>query len=221
MQVKLQNQGDPRWFSEEMAPGVKIGPEGCFLSCIAMALGNYAIDTDPGSLSTALKPLGGFDSEGNMNHNKLPLLYPQILDFRRVDTTNAPGGGGKTLPLTAIEDIKRLISIGMPVQVWVDNVGNDGKPDHWVLCKDYKNGDFLINNPDGGLEQWFSVRYGDITKKLYGYYAMIGPPIAFPDSSTQADHEDGQAAYAASQGTKVKDVASAIANAHLILDLIV
>ncbi len=206
MLVPQYNQATPSWASIEMAPGFILRQYGCFDTCVAMALANFGINVDPGQLCLAMKSIGGFDAEGNMIHSKLETLYPSILDYRRVNTTNAPGNVGKTLILTAIDQIRRFLATGMPVMLWVDNVGNDGLPDHWVLIKDFRNGDFLINNPDGGVEQWFSVKYGDITKKLYGYYVIIGSPLGVPDTSTTDDKRDGQAAFKAAQVYKGHNV---------------
>lgn len=202
------NQGDPRWRDIELAPGLPMWRYGCLITSIAMGLKNYAIDIDPGQLCLKLKAAGGFDSEGNMVHSVMNSLFHDVLLYRRVHTTNFPGDASKTLIGEAIRQVDQLLKLGQPVPLVVDHVGNDGLPDHAVIAKEYRNGDFLINNPDGGIEQWFSDRYGDPMKKLYGHFAIIGPGLGFPPQSTPDHQKMGLALWKAAMVWRGRDVAT-------------
>lgn len=205
MRVQNYSQFDPRWADVVMAPSsLKMRGWGCMVTSLSMALGNYAIEINPGDLCRKISEFKGFDSLGYFDNTVIPKMFPSVLNYARENTTNIPGG--RLQPSAAIEKIRSLVSAGQPVLIWVDNVKQDGEADHWVLVKDHKNVDFLINNPDGGLEQWFSVRYGDPLKKIYGFLALVGPPIEFPDHSTISDKKRGQAMFKAAQVAQGKNV---------------
>lgn len=206
LNLPAYSQFDPRWASMELVPGMTMGRWGCMVTSICMALKNYAIDITPGDLCAKLKAINGFDSEGNLKHEAVSKLYPDVIFYERVYTSNFPGQGQKWLVSAAIERVKNLLALGQPAILNVDNVGNDGIPDHWVMAKEYRNGDFLIHNPDGGLEQWFSQRYGDPTKKLFGHYAILGPAIGYPDSSSHERQQMGLALWKAAMVWKGRNV---------------
>lgn len=174
------------------------------VTSLSMALSNYAIDVDPGELCKKIVAVGGFDAQGYFDNNVIPRMFPTVLNYERGNTTNLPNG--KIQPATAVEKIKSLVMAGQPVLLWVDSILQDGQADHWVVAKDVKGDDFLINNPAGGVEQWFSVRFGDPLKKIYGYLAIVGPPINFPDTASQSDMKRGQAMFKAAQVAQGKNV---------------
>jgi len=209
MRVANYNQADPRWASivfATMPDGtpMTIRQWGCMFTSLADALLNYGIDINPGDLAAKIKSLKGFDGQGYFDNNTIPKMFSSVLNYERVNTTNVPSG--RLQPDAAVNKIKSLLMAGQPVLVWVDNVKQDGEPDHWVCFKDYRNGDFLISNPDGGLDQWFSVRYGDPLKKIYGYLALVGPAVDVPDGASDSDKKRGLAAWKASQVAQGKNV---------------
>ncbi len=218
MRVSNYNQADPRWGSNVFATApdgeqMTIRRWGCMFTSLADALLNYGININPGDLAVRIQLAGGFDAQGYFDNTTIPKMFPDVLNYARENTTNI--AGGKLQPETAVNRIKSLLMAGQPVLVWVDNVKQDNEPDHWVCFKDWKNGDFLINNPDGGLEQWFTPRYGDPLKKIYGYLALVGPAVEYPDSASESDKKRGLAAWKASQvaqGKNVKTYAKEILN---------
>lgn len=215
MNLPLYNQSDPQWADYKMGvlpdgSFLTMRRWGCLVTSVSMALKNYAIDADPGFLCALLGGVGGLDKEGNLVHSGIEKLYPNVIFYERRYTTNypSPTPTPKLLIGEALSRLDRYLKLGQPVILEVDNVGNDGRPDHWVVAKEYKNGDFLIHNPDGGVEQWFSQRYGDPVKKLYGYYQIIGSPVGFPTNSTPQNQELGLAAWKAAMVWKGKNVST-------------
>jgi hypothetical protein len=61
-----------------------------------------------------------------------------------------------------------------------------------------------VDSWDGQMVK-FSERYGDPQKGIYGYVALIGPPVNFPDSGMPAE---GQAVWKLSQCLKGNNVAT-------------
>lgn len=213
--LPLYNQADPRWAEYEMGTlpdGTKLTMRrwGCLVTSLSMALKNYAIDADPGFLCALLRGVAGLDQEGNLVHGAIEKLYPNVTFYERRYTTNYPfqAPQPKMLAGAALQRLDRYLKLGQPVILEVDNVGNDGRPDHWVVAKEMRDGDFLIHNPDGGVEQWFSQRYGDPAKKLYGFYQVIGPSVGFPPQATDDSMRDGLAAWKASMVWRGKNVAT-------------
>jgi len=213
--LPLYNQGNPQWGDYVMGKWpdgtlLTMRRWGCMVTSLSMALKNYGIDADPGFLCSLLGGTGGLDQEGNLVHSGIEKIYPDVVFYERQYTSNYPGNTPKPKLLIG-ESLRRLqsyLSLGQPVILEVDNVGNDGRPDHWVVAKEYRDGDFLIHNPDGGIEQWFSKRYGDPAQKLYGFYQVIGQPTGFPPNSPPERQNLGLAAWKAAQVWKGKNVAT-------------
>lgn len=176
LNISLYAQYDPRWANVELAPGITMAQDGCLVTSIAMGLSNYGINVLPGDLCQKFKAVGGFNSDGSLSHDAIEKVYPNVSFYERVYTSNWPGDAAKVLVAEAIHRVKNLVDLGHAVYLHVDNVGHDGIADHFVACKGYSAGDLLENNPDGGVEQWFSTRFGDPSQRLYGYYSIIGDP---------------------------------------------
>jgi hypothetical protein len=82
----------------------------------------------------------------------------------------------------AIRRVNRLIELGCPIPVNVDNIGHDGRPDHWVLMVSrFGEADNMLD-PAGDLTT-FEGKYGDPKDALYGYAAIVGPQLYYPEDS--------------------------------------
>lgn len=203
--LSTYNQGDPRWRDKKLSPSaLTMGGYGCYITSFTMALHNFAISLDPGQVLEKLIAKNGLNYDGFLTYDGVMRAFPAVYFNERVYTTNDPSSNGLEMrPEIAIKKVRRLLDLGQPTILCVDNQGNDGVPDHAILAKDYLVNpmgsvtDFRIHDPDGGRELWFTEKYGPVLTKLYGYVSLIGPPIAFPDQST--DQEDGGALWKASQ----------------------
>ncbi len=175
MNLPNYNQADPRWANEPMGTSGEIMRRfGCLVTAISSSLKAYGLDFDPGALCRKLSSVGGFDQHSNLLHEAIEKIHHNLVFYVRVYTTNSPALSQKVLVGAAMSQVNNLLDLGHPVMLEVDNVGNDGRPDHWVQARGHANGDYLVMNPDGGTEHWFSSRYGDPARKLFGYYAILG-----------------------------------------------
>ena len=218
LNLPVYNQGDELWRNRRMAPSqYTIGQAGCYITSFTMSLHNFAINLTPGQVLDRLIAVNGLNNEGLLTYDGMMRAFPSVFFYDRVNTTNDPSSNGVEMRAdVAIRKVRRLLDLGQPTILCVDNLGNDGYPDHAVIAKDYKLSgseviDFRIHDPDGGKELWFTEKYGPLMTKLYGYVALVGPPINFPDQST--DQEDGGALWKASQvrrginvGTYTKEI---------------
>jgi hypothetical protein len=64
LNVPYFHQGDVRWRQEKLGLGEStLGGEGCAVTCAAMVLSSYGVDTDPGRLNEQLKENDGFEKK--------------------------------------------------------------------------------------------------------------------------------------------------------------
>jgi len=203
MNIPVYNQLDPRWANKVMAPSsLLLGPFGCYVTCVAMALHNYAKPFDPGQLCDKLIENDGFTKDGLLKYDGIENAFPDVLFYERGYTTNDPGRSTqKTRIETALGKIRTLIRYGMPTILAVDNAKNDGIPDHAVLaveCADDMS-DLRIHDPDGGRDILFSQKYGNPRENLHGWIGIIGSPIEVPEGG---DSKLGQVTFKLAQARK-------------------
>lgn len=162
-----------------------MGSAGCLVTAICSGLTNYAIDraeTDgditPGELCDRIISKNGFTASGDLLLDSIRAIFPQVHLLERQWTTNYPGGEVSKMNIdTALVRIRRLLSLGQPVMLHVDAVGNDKRPDHFVVA--YDSTSFWVIDPWDGKRLRFSERYGDPSKGIFGYVAYVGPAIAY------------------------------------------
>lgn len=184
MSVALYSQLDPKWGSKVIPTSqgkITMSSHGCFITSVSMALANYAVYDEPGTVLDKLIAVNGLTLDGLLSYDGLERAYPQLIYYERVYTTNDKSANLiKMQVATAIERVKKLLKLGQPVVLCVDGPDPDRNPDHAVICKDFSEGKFKIHDPNGGKDITFDERYGDPLTNLYGYVAIIGPPIGFP-----------------------------------------
>lgn len=182
MIANLWSQTDPRWGSKIMvaidsAP-LYVARWGCMYTSFLMGAKNYAIEDDPGVGVEKFKANGVFDEAGNFIQQNITRIYPSVRHKERVYTTVTPDPRYSRMGIDeAIARIHRFVESGQIVLVNVDLVGQDKNADHWVLVKDFKQGDLFIHDPAFGDAVWFTSRYGDPRFGVYGYSAFIGQPV--------------------------------------------
>ena len=179
--IGTYNQWGQPWSGKRLGSwGLTVGRYGCYATSIAALIKNYAIADDPGELVDKLNAIVGFDPGGLVKYDSVMRAYPQLYFNERVYTTNDPSNNVQKMDIkVAINRIQHLMKMGFPSILCVDNVLNDGIPDHAVVCVEapYDLSKWKIMNPDGGKIENFKERYGDVEKFLYGFVSIVGPPV--------------------------------------------
>jgi hypothetical protein len=199
--IPQYSQFDQRWKDKLLGEStLNLGGFGCYLTALTMKLKTHAVDLNPGEACERMNRYNGFDKSGLMTYDGVERAWPQLLFHERGYTTNDPSNNiRKTDIKVAIDKIFKLAMLGQPVILCVDNMYNDGIPDHAILLVPEKAGDWTIHDPDGGKKIKFQDKYGDPMQKLYGWVSIIGPPTEFPDDSKAGL---GQAFYKLAQAKK-------------------
>lgn len=203
MSCPIYDQGDPKWGSSPIAGGVTLASHGCFITSLAMALGNFAVDASPQQALDALKAAGGIMPDGQMTYDGVMRAWPQVTFRERVYTTcDVVHTNTSRMEINvALSRIRKHLKLGQPVILAVDCVGRDGIADHAVLAVDSLTDDFIIHDPWQGKRLKFTERYGPIGRGVYGYVSLIGPPIGFPEPDGMPS--EGQAAWKMTQALKL------------------
>lgn len=182
--VPAYNQWDKRWTDRVLAPStLTLGRYGCFVTSVASLLSNYAITVTPDELLQKLVKVNGFTNDGYLKHEAINRIYPDVVYYERAYTTNDKSGNFLKMQIdVAIKKVLNLLRLGQCPILCVDNVFDDGLPDHATVLiagnEDLRT--WTIMNPDAGIIQNFWDKYGDPEKKLYGFVSYLGQPINFP-----------------------------------------
>jgi len=147
-----------------------IGSYGCLLICHTMMMGYYGHEIDPLQLNEIYKNNGVFtgDSKNLINFWRAGKVFEDIKADESVDCRNTP------CDLTKID---KYLNERKPVIVFVDNVYNDKKPDHFVLIIGKTNdGKYLTNDPWMGETYFFDAKWGDPATNIYGLRLYSGTP---------------------------------------------
>lgn len=178
------SQLDPQWGNDVIptASGtITLHSDGCYITSLTAALWNYEIQLTPDKVLAALVANGGINAQGWVTYDGVERAFPSVCYSERVYTKNDPSPDiAKMETAVAIEKVKKYLKLGQPVILSVYLPVNQQKPNHAVCCYDWDGQHFWIMDPDGGRQITFDSRYGDPLTNLYGYVALIGPPIAFP-----------------------------------------
>jgi hypothetical protein len=185
------NQGDAKWKDLIMFPGPwALGPKGCMVVCVTSMLHQFGYITEtPDTVNAKLVKAGGFLSNSNLIYAKVAELWANVAFVSDDDTTaNIRADANPVQVTTAIERAKKLIRRGIPVILNVDNVGNDGIADHYVLAVD---DNLTVMNPDGGTYHAFELKYGDPKTGIKGITIFAGAPMSFLDNTTKDQMDIG------------------------------
>ena len=185
LNVPNYSQRNNAWASKKMAPSsLTLGQAGCLVTCVSMAVNNYAVNSDPGTACDALVKVNGFAPSGDLLLRSVEDAFPGVHYLDRTYSTNCLETNlQRTLIDAVLGSVKKLLRLGQPVPLWVDAVDHDQRADHWVLAVDWET-DLLIHDPWSGDRVAFKDRYGDPYKAVYGHMALLGPPVSFPASGT-------------------------------------
>ena len=73
-------QADPRWAADKLGPtDATLAKEGCALTCAAMVLARYGVDTDPQRLNRFVQRLQGYTPEGWIYWEAAAEFPPKVL----------------------------------------------------------------------------------------------------------------------------------------------
>ena len=128
VQIFLQN--DPAWAAEELGvSGCRMASSGCLVSCVAMAMCDLGMETDPGALNRALREAGAYTEEGD-------LIWSALAELGVTHEYSRDFGA---------QYITDLLAEGLLPIVRVKYRGTGA--DHWVLVVGSTEQDFLIADP--------------------------------------------------------------------------
>jgi len=160
--VPFFSQRDPRWARDPMGEsGKTIGEIGCAMTCTAMLLKYYGVETDPGKLNTWLSANDGYIADGSLIWDK-PAEYSegkiQFVHEEKFWSFENP-------TQSQWEKLDEELSNGHPVIIKVDA---DPSPEtfsqHWILVTSKSDSNYYINDP------W---DYNFTADKTLSYYANI------------------------------------------------
>jgi len=203
MNTPIFNQADPKWADKKLLPtNLTMRRWGCYITSLSSMLHNFAKELDPGQVLDKLIEVNGISTDGLLTYDGVMRAFPDLYFNTRAYTSNDPSAHLQKMPVdVALDRVARLLYLGQPTILCVDNLYNDRIPDHAILATDTKRNlgkitDFRVMDPDGGHDRWFSEKYGPLRENLYGYVSIIGPPVWFPEDS---DPKAGSALWKAAE----------------------
>lgn len=205
-------QWDARWGKRPLGTsGKTMATDGCMVTAITNALNVYGHKYDPGTVCDILNADKGFNSEGLVIWQAVERNFrgTAFIDSLSIWTTNYDQFTSKVGVTEALRLLRNIVSLGMPVFLNVDNIGNDKRPDHFItLYHAPLVGPWKAIDPDGGYEVLLESghKYGLKETAIYGFRVLMGPTQSFPDYVNPQDHWQGLAAWKASMVYAGKDV---------------
>lgn len=150
IQVPLFNQ--EQWPNVQYAdnPNLTIASDGCALTSMAMILGFYGFKIDPPGLNDWMNQNDGFAYDS----------YTGYHDYVKWDVI--PRFTNDKVTYVSNSSIDEELSKGFPV---IAEVNHSSIPMHFVVIVGQENGDYIINDPLGGVrttmsEQGYTIQEG-------------------------------------------------------------
>jgi hypothetical protein len=157
-----------------------IADNGCIMTCAAMSLASFGIDTDPGRLNRDLiskKLYGDMSFRGEklglmgFSYESIRLLYPGVKGLRM---------RGKIATQADIETLRAELRAGRPIIVTAlyRKIYN-----HAVLIYGYDGADFLVHDPMDSSNQTlaqYAEKAGNATKGAFD--AVSGTAVYSPEA---------------------------------------
>jgi hypothetical protein len=151
---------------------------GCALTCAAMVINYYGIDTDPGRLNDWMKAKGGF-SDDLIIWGAAEKLGNGIDFVGRWDWQTVPAD---------LNVINAELDAGNPVIAEV-RLPYNGAKQHFVVITGRSGATYYINDPWEGDQSTFQQRYHDPARYIYGIRVYHGtapptqPEVIFTDEN--------------------------------------
>lgn len=165
LNIKPISQRDEKYKLKKLGTSsVSIGNYGCLLTCHAMLLNYYGKDFTVDSLNEFYKSKGVFDQGSLINFWAAANCFDDITadEYINCYTTPAP-----------LDTIDKYLAEGKPVIALVDFSPTAGVQTHFVLIIGKEN-DYLINDPWTGETYFFTAKYGDPAKFIFGLRLYSG-----------------------------------------------
>lgn len=177
--IRPLRQSDKRWgFKPLGTQGQTLASAGCLISALASGFGQYGLDLRPDEMLVKLNQVNGILPSGELDTGTIVKAFPNICFRGRWDTDLMKDGNHSVMEYDwAMKKILRLIELGNPVYLAVDypGFGTPGKADHFVTLV---SNSWDIMDPADGQFHKLQDKYGDINKAIYGFLALVGPPIS-------------------------------------------
>ena len=170
LDVPYFSQKDAAWGNSYMgSSGVQVKGYGCTMTCTAMVLRYYGVDTNPGLLNSWLSSHGGYTGDGSLNWG-VPATY---------SGGKATYGGKLSLSGNSADSasINNELNAGHPVIVKVAT-GSKTYPYHWVVLTGKEGSSYRINDP-----YWGYTSLSSFSNKIYDaaiYRGTTPPPTSEP-----------------------------------------
>ena len=161
-------QRSPLWARKKLGTSsVTIGSAGCVLTCMSMLLKYYGHEQNPDILNEVFKSNDIYHNSNLVYWWGVPSAFPDIKFIERYACYDDP---------CDLSKIDEYLDKKMPVIAEVDFSTRAGLQTHFVLIigKD-EQGEYLINDPYTGECYFFSAKYGDPARYIYGLRLFTGP----------------------------------------------
>jgi len=160
------SQKDPKWGLKKLGTSsVTIGNYGCYLTCLSMLLKYYGHEQSPDVLNELFKSNGVYANKNLISSSLVPKAYPDIKFDEKYNCKTKP------CDLTKID---KYLNEKKPVIAQVDFSPKAGIQTHFVLIIGKENEDYFINDPWTGETYFFSAKYGDPSRYIYGLRLYSG-----------------------------------------------
>jgi phosphotransferase system IIB component len=167
LQIPPVSQRNPLWANKKLGTSTvsTIGNYGCLLTCHSMMLTYYGHEFHPDDLNEFYKTRKVFDQATLINYYKAADCFDDINADEFVDCYDSPA---------PLEKIDKYLIEGKPVIALVDFSPTAGVQTHFILIIGKEN-DYLINDPWTGETYFFTAKYGDPARFIFGLRLYSGP----------------------------------------------
>jgi len=166
LNIEPISQRDSKWSAKKLGTSsVSIGDYGCYLTCLSMLLKYYGHEQTPDVLNELFKSNGVYVQKNLVDGWAVSKVYADIKYDEHYECPDVP------CDLTKID---KYLDEKKPVIAKVDFSPKEGVQDHFVLIIGKENDDYFINDPWTGETYFFSAKYGEPSRFIYGLRLYSG-----------------------------------------------
>lgn len=165
------SQKNPLWkYSKLGFSSLSIGSYGCVLCVHTMIACYYGYNHNPLTLNELYKEKGIYLNQNLIDFWGIPKAFPNIKPEEFIQCPDVPA---------SLDLIDKYLDEQKPVIALVDfDKATQGLQSHFVLIIGKEGSDYLINDPESpppGETYFFSAKYGEPSKGIYGLRLYSGP----------------------------------------------